>query len=172
MEKQTFWTLIATGLEEQPDDVAERREVVIDVLCDLDAHDILGFDRLFNEKSTAACTWDLFMAAFLMNGDGLDMNEFEAFRAWLISRGEAVYKAALEDPESLADLCGEANPDKTCLAPAWPRVAAEAYQEMEGHAMPEGIPPPVEPLGEEWDESDEQLQKRLPKLYAKCRGTA
>jgi hypothetical protein len=170
MEKQTFWSILDTALSEQPGDAAERREIVIDQLCELSAHDILGFDRLFNEKSTAACTWDLFMAAHLMNGNRLDIVEFEGFRAWLISRGESVYKAALEDPETLVEFCGKANPDGLCVAPAWSQCAAEAYQETEGHAMPEGLPNPIEPLGEEWDETDDALKARLPKLYAKCRG--
>jgi Protein of unknown function (DUF4240) len=46
--------------------------------------------------------WGLWGAAYVIDG-GCSDDGFDYFRAYLISRGRAVFEAAMADPDSLAD---------------------------------------------------------------------
>ena len=62
--------------------------------------------RLFWQRMTDAQTWDLWGAAYLVNG-GCSDDGFVYFRAWLISQGRAIYTAAVENPDSMAGVTSE-----------------------------------------------------------------
>ena len=170
MDKDQFWGIVGRALEAEPTDVEERGEIVTDELCDLGVEQVIGYDRMYAEKAIDLYNWDMVMAATLLLGE-LDSQRFDDVRAWVMSRGRATFKAVRAEPDSLAEFVGEGrNPDGTFEAPTFRRAASVAYDEMEGHAIPEAFPPPAEPLGEPWDDSDEQLRDRLPRLYAAIRG--
>lgn len=167
MDKQLFWKLIAEANAEGKGNDEAACDALTDKLCELSGPDILTFDRIWREEVDDAFVWDLWIAAALLL-DGADGNDFNAFRNWLVGRGEQRYKSAVQDPDSLADLAGTfGNVNLMLMFDA----AADAYVETVGHDIPEPtLPPPMEPLGEAWDGSEEMAQQRLPKLYAATRG--
>ncbi len=98
-----------------------------------------------------------------MNGGDSD-DRFRHFRDWLISEGEAVYEAALADPQSLADVAQ----DEDFELESFGVVAAEAYEQMTDAPLPRGRSmEPAEPSGRPWAESDlPSLFPRLARRFA------
>ena len=170
MDKEQFWGIVSAALDAEPADVNERGEIVIDQLCDMSVDQVIAFDRMYNEKAVALYTWDMVMATYLVLGD-LAPDKFDDFRAWIISRGRTAHKLVRGNPDELVTLIGEQNPDGTYAARQFRDAANVAYRELQGHDLPEpAFPPPAEPLGTPWDDSEEQLKQRLPRLYAATRG--
>jgi hypothetical protein len=100
-------------------------------------------------------------AAFLMNG-GCSDDGFRYFRDWLVSEGEAVFEAALDDPESLASK----KPGAEFELESFGYVAAEVYEQMTDAEMPRGrAQESASPAGKAWEESD--LPARFPRLAAR-----
>jgi hypothetical protein len=110
-----------------------------------------------------AYTWDLWGAAYLING-GCSDDGFAYFRAWLISRGQDVYSAALQNPDSLASVV-DPDRDDYEFEDLW-GIAQEVYEDTTDEQMPEVDSTwPAEPKGERWDfNDDEQISRRLPRL--------
>lgn len=71
-------------------------------LRSLSGKELIAFHADYMRMVVEAGRWDLWGAAYVING-GCGDEGFEYFRDWLISRGRAVFDAALADPESLAD---------------------------------------------------------------------
>src|SRR5205807_9971881 len=116
-----------------------------------------------NEKLIAACSWDLWGAAYLING-GCSDDGFDYFRAWLISRGRTVYEAAIKDPDSLAGLTDPERDDYE-FEELW-SVGLEVYKELTGEDMPPVHTRwPAKPRGRRWNfDDDEELSRKLPAL--------
>jgi Protein of unknown function (DUF4240) len=57
----------------------------------------------FSRYRREAYSWDLWGAAYVVNGGGSD-DGFEYFCCWLVSRGREVYESALADSDGLAQL--------------------------------------------------------------------
>ena len=138
------------------------------MLALLSADEIISFDKIFNAYRKAAYRWDLWGAAYLING-GCSDDGFEHFRRWLIGQGQTVFDAALADPDSLADLItsdivwGDAELECEDIGYA----AGEAYQQKTGGEIPfdEADYLPGEPAGVQWEEED--LNGLFPKIAAK-----
>ena len=64
---------------------------------------LLSFITIYTDHIYRANQWHLWTASELINGKA-DEETFEAFRDWLISKGETTYKAALKDAESLVNV--------------------------------------------------------------------
>lgn len=160
MDESSFWAIIeraklaAASTEERP--------TALDaVLEGCSPAEIKGFQEAYIVQVYAAYTWPLWGAAYVMNG-GCSDDGFDYFRDWLISEGQAVYAAALEDPETLADL---PRIDEFELE-GFRYVTDEVYERKEGRAMEPSYPPfPGEPSGESWDE--DTVDKLFPKLAAR-----
>jgi hypothetical protein len=102
MTLETFWHLIDES-RNASGRLVEMPEILTEALCKLDEQEIVEFwshhlDCL--HRSYDARLW--LAAVLLMNGCGDDT--FTDFRDWLIAQGKARFEAALEDPDSLADL--------------------------------------------------------------------
>jgi Protein of unknown function (DUF4240) len=67
---------------------------------------MIGFQSRLNGLKWRAGRADLWGAAFILNG-GCSDDGFNDFRGWLIAQGRTVYEAALENPDSLADIVPE-----------------------------------------------------------------
>jgi hypothetical protein len=159
MDAATFWQLIEDSRENAGGDVDEQASELTDLLADLPPDEIVAFDRYFRELLAAAYRWDLWGAAYIING-GCSDDGFEYFRAWLIAQGERVYREALDDPESLVD---RAEPD-AIDAESMLYAAADAYKVETGRELPTPAAGPSEPAGDRWTEDD--LPARFPKLWA------
>lgn len=132
MDQGRFWAIIEAGGPYGPDDRDRHERSVLDQLCDLPAEEIHAFYTLFCRKMVEAQTWDLWWAAYLING-GCSDDGFVYFRAWLISQGRSVYDAAVAEPDTLAGLTDPARDDyefEMLYAAAPEAYAAVACEEM------------------------------------------
>jgi hypothetical protein len=71
-------------------------------LGNLPDDEVLEFEHRHAAFMDQAYTWDLWGAAYVING-GCSDDTFEYFGSALISRGRDVFERALADPDSLAD---------------------------------------------------------------------
>jgi hypothetical protein len=134
-------------------------------LRELQPIEITNFLRLFNQLMDDAYRWDLWGAAYLING-GCSDDGFAYFRSWLISRGQTVYAAALKSPDSLVGLV-DPELDDYEFEDLW-GIAQTVYEERTGEEMPPmEYRGPHTPSGRPWDfEEEEETSRRLPKLAA------
>lgn len=136
-------------------------------LMTLPAEEILAFDQIYDEMRARAYRWDLWGAAYLLNG-GCSDDGFEYFRGWLIAQGEKVFQNSLSDPDGLADVVTDEQIAEAFFeSEEMLYVARQAYEAKTGAEMPpyESAFAYAEPGGERWTE--DELKTLLPKLWAK-----
>lgn len=160
MDAPTFWELIEESRENAGSDLGEQAADLTDLLSELLLEEILAFDRMFWQFLNDAYRWELWGAAYIING-GCSDDSFEYFRCWLISQGKRVYDESLADPESLAGRAEEGGHDE---AESLLYAAADAYEVETGKKLTERFTAPAEPAGEPWEEDD--LESRFPRLWA------
>jgi hypothetical protein len=165
VDERQFWRLIESGGPEAQQDRDLQLESVEAELRKLSPEEIVSFDGLFNQKLSDAHTWDLWGAAYQING-GCSDDGFYYFRSWLISRGREIFEASIQDPDSLAAII-DPDQDECDFEELW-NAAVEIYEEMTGQEMPASTFQwsPV-PGGERWNfDSQEETAHRLPTLTA------
>ena len=161
MDDDRFWAFVGAARDAAGDDVQDRVGGLEQVLLNHHPDEVVAFQHKYDELIARACRWDLWGAACVMNGVCSD-DGFRYFRDWLISEGEAVYEAALADPESLADI----EQDEEFELEAFGYVAAEVYEQMTDATLPRGVATdPAEPSGKPWEEDD--LPELFPRLARK-----
>src|SRR5262249_30250499 len=130
-------------------------------LSGLPATELESFQRHYDEQIRRSYHWDLWGAAFVMNG-GCSDDGFRYFRDWLVSEGRATFEAALGNPESLAGM------DRVDVAELelFGYVALELFGEKgAGELDRDFSTEAAEPAGEAWEEAD--LGRLFPRLTAK-----
>lgn len=159
MTEAEFWDLIADKIERNgaeldisalEDDLREGPPERVAAF----AH---HFDR-FHQLSYLTRIWG---AAYLING-GCSDDGFDYFRGWLIGMGEDVFTAALEDPDTLAEVAEEDAECEDLLS-----LGYSVYEDLTGNELEpaEGKEPRDD--DDDWDfEDDRQMRKRYPQLYA------
>jgi hypothetical protein len=172
MTEHEFWEIIDSTLQAAKKGQSAQKEKLAEILSRRSTDELIEFDCIYNKFLDQAYTWDLWGAAYIMGG-GCSDDAFIDFRSWLISRGKDVYYNALSDPESLVDV------EQTPVDPGevfpffedFEYVVDEVYEDKTGEELPELCQDyPPGPQGEEWEESDEALSRRFPKLWAKFGG--
>ena len=173
MTLKEFWEHIEKSKRRDADEHGERLEAR---LAKRPVNDILDFANIWDQMLYRAYTWDLWGAAYIING-GCSDDGFEYFRGWLILRGRKVYEAALKNPDSLAgvvdpdeDFCeSEARPGWN----AWFRATGTERDEAGYDALEAALDArpqrqsPNRGLGRGWDFDDERkMRKRYPRLWA------
>ncbi|WP_164017452.1 DUF4240 domain-containing protein [Pyxidicoccus trucidator] len=165
MNEQRFWQLIdesraTAGGARDMASAQEQAEALEELLMREPPADLLDFERLFSELMARSYDWNLWGAAYVLNG-GCSDDGFEYFRAWLIGQGKKVFEAVLADPDSLVDYADDEVESEDLLY-----VAGRAYEEQTGDELPSvTVDLSDEPRGEEWEE--EELPERFPRLSAK-----
>ena len=130
-------------------------------LSKLSGNELIAFEADFRRASLKAYRWDLWGAAYVING-GCSDDGFIDFRSWLIAQGQEVYNNALADPESLSDHIVEAFAEFEEIA----YVPIEVFESTQDADWPNpAVSFPSEPEGERWEEDD--LDQLYPKLTAK-----
>jgi hypothetical protein len=164
MDRDAFWRIIdnsrcGSDLDRQIEKLNER-------LTALSAEELIEFERHLTTLSCESYSWDLWGAAYLING-GCSDDGFEYFRSWLIAQGRSTFESAVVDPDSLADLPdlgGDVELEELSY------VAQRAYEDKTGKPLPDEVYQGVQrrELGEDWDFDDPgEMARRYPKLFAK-----
>lgn len=162
MDHERFWRIIEDAKREKPENSEAQAKAIESALKKCAADEILAFDMLYDEFRFRAYSWDLWGAAFLMNG-GCSDDGFEYFRAWLISRGRDAYERAVADPDSLVDEFDPAS-DRYELESFF-YAALAAYEAVTDDKMPERKRNFPELTGKSWEESE--LEALYPRIAAK-----
>lgn len=162
--RDDFWTVIGAAIDASGGDQARKEQALKQSLFSLNAEQIMEYARHWEELDAEAYSWDLWAAAYTIHG-GCSDDTFQDFRASLICQGRACFEAAIADPDSLADLEFTDVEDQLYFE-GYQYLRWQVYEEKTGENLPrfEGIGAP-NPSGEEWE--DEDLPKRVPKLWAK-----
>ncbi|MCB9764201.1 MAG: DUF4240 domain-containing protein [Alphaproteobacteria bacterium] len=159
MTEQAFWALIeaADMIDADGEASVEGLDVLLRRLPDVE---LLDFQRVLQGLLARAYRWDVWGAAYLLNG-GCSDDGFDYFRAWLIANGREAFERVLSDPDALVELAeDEAEcPDLLAVAP-W------IFQERTGD-YPKLPATPLPDLGTGWDFDDpEEMKRRYPRLSA------
>lgn len=158
MHQQQFWSILGNlDSDNAAKQLAERLEA-------LSPADIIAFQAHFDEAFHRSYDWDLWGAAYLIEG-GCSDDGFMDFRYGLISRGEKVFTTALAQPDSLADVV---ELEEMISDPDVGYVAADVYRQKVGSEIPESdVPLDSAPRGEQWDFEDQALrEQKFPRLAA------
>lgn len=172
MDAATFWHMIERAKAESNGDCDQEAQLLELWLAQLLPEEIQSFDRILWKHRSLSYSDNLWAAAFIING-GCSDDGFEDFRGWLIGQGEAIFYAALQDPDSLAEIVDSNRDDYMCESLLY--VAMGAYEAQTGQEMPLEE---QEPYGERdcaekeiiWidgDLSETYARKHFPKLCAK-----
>ena len=100
MTLKEFWEHIEKSRRRDADEHEER---LVARLAKRPVNDILDFAHIWDEMLYRTYTWNLWGAAYLING-GCSDDGFRDFRVWLVGRGRHAYEHALKNPDSLADI--------------------------------------------------------------------
>jgi hypothetical protein len=137
-----------------------------DLLVQLPVEDILEFDTCFQECIRDAYTWELWAAAYLVNG-GCSDDGFDYFMGWLVAQGRKAYEAVLSGPETLCELV---EPDDIVECERMWSAAAVAYEAKtvkdDFYKIAKGVTRQLR--GKSWDE--ETVGQLYPKLARKFGG--
>ncbi|MEV5506969.1 DUF4240 domain-containing protein [Streptomyces orinoci] len=177
MDETEFWELIDSARETAGGDAVAQADALVDRLLQLDPDGVLDFARHFEARYNRANLWDLrAAAAILLDGSGsaggADDDAFDCFRCWLIGQGRKLFEGAVHDPDNLAELLEDFDPEVDGDGEDLGFAADEAYEQLTGTETPDlGLPPqPPEPLGTPVNlEDDAALAERLPALWDRFR---
>ena len=165
MDKTQFWALIEASRNKKRD-CEKQAQKLRQLLSQLNAEDIIEFDRIFGECSDLLYRWDLWAVAYIVNGGASD-DGFQYFRWWIIGQGREHFEATIENVERAADgLRAKDGGGVECEEIAY--CINHAYREKIGNYIPRRTPnenSPVEPTGEPWKEED--LETLFPALCEK-----
>jgi hypothetical protein len=132
MDVKRFWHIIDSTLP-----AAGNREVQEGLLWEqlvaLPPKEVAEFAWLFDEQIDRAERGNGREAWLSFDGVGSD-DGFRDFRCWLVSRGRAVFEAALRDPESLRAVM---TPGENTHFEDFGYVALGAYEHLTGEDCPD-----------------------------------
>lgn len=164
MDINEFWVIIE-NVRAKSNDIDERMTYLHDKLMNLTADEILSFGHHFEDLLDRAYNWDLWAAAYIIQG-GCSDDGFWDFRSALISTGNVAFEKTLSNPDSLIEF-----PDyeiDNLYAEGFQYINSQVYEKKKGFHPERKNPQPEEPSGNEWDEDDEgYLKKSFPRLFAK-----
>lgn len=171
MTETEFWKYIEDAHSDAGGDTEQQSELLIERLSLLPEAEIMEFERHFNAREKESYSWNLWGAAYLING-GCSDDGFDYFRGWLIAQGRTVFENALKDPDTLADVVTrEEAAEGNVEAEDMLYVAMYAYRKRTGRELYDDMdqtpvsPAPPEPTGDAW-EDDDDLDARYPRLAA------
>lgn len=162
MESKKFWKIIENTKSESSGDYEKQQSLLERELLKLTAKEVLEFDNKFRTLRGKIYTWDFWAAAYIING-GCSDDCFSDFRGWLIGQGKSIFESAVQNIETLSELKETNDGDWEGLS----YISTDIYEKKTGNDMPNEIQENFEIIGEEWEEDENELKNRFPKLYAK-----
>ena|SRR5689334_16669837 len=168
MDESEFWSIVGASKAESDGSFEGRAEALAKKLSTLSPDKIAAFERQFMVLTYKAYSWDLWGAAYVING-GCSDDGFTDFRSWVISMGRDVYERAVNDPESLADIEVGPGGEEDASFEEFAYVAGRVYEEKTGKDLPRdtSLVHPSDPSGEPFEEDSDALAERYPRLSAK-----
>ncbi|MFV8351914.1 DUF4240 domain-containing protein [Flavobacterium sp. XS2P14] len=160
MQTERFWQIIEVSKSKSNGDYEKQQNELEKELLKLSGIEILEFDNKFRTLRGEIYSWDFWAAAYIING-GCSDDSFSDFRGWLIGQGKTIYNNAINDIETLSILKDTNDGDWEGLS----YVPTDAYKKMTGRDIPEGIKENFEIAGEEWEENENELKSKFPKLW-------
>jgi hypothetical protein len=162
MNADEFWALIDAIHVESGGDMDAKVEMLTARLKAMEPGQILEYSRHFDACMDRAYSWDLWGAAYVIQG-GCSDDAFMDFRSSLISMGRSLFEASVANPDGMAELDAEIIDALQFEGFQYPPGAL--YEEKSGHELERSSPHPADPTGEEWDEEPETLKRRFPRLW-------
>ena len=161
MNDEEFWSIIDVAHRDAGFDAEARVGALRRALTPLDIRALQGFQNRYDEMIRRSYRWDLWGAAFLMNG-GCSDDGFRYFCDRLISEGRINFERALSEPDSLADLPRQDYFELESFA----YVALKLFEAQGGGELERDFSTELTmPAGDEWSEDD--LPAIHPRLAAK-----
>lgn len=161
MNTEEFWKIIDTSYKnaESIDDTVRALSVELENLA---REELQSFQNHYESFIKNAYRWDLWGAAFVMNG-GCSDDGFRYFLDWLISEGSITYQKALENPDNLSEVPKSEYAENESFA----YVALEVYEKKGYGELDRDFSIELSmPMGDEWEEDDlSSLFPRLTKIY-------
>lgn len=163
MEHEAFWQLVDAARNAP----GETARVLEETVAGLSPSEIRAFDGWLAAYLHATRREDLWAAVYLIRG-GCSDDSFDYFRGWLVARGHAALRAAIEDPETLGELNDGAMRDERMLS-----VGRRAYA---AHGALPSSPAPSIPGLSDWPAdriaprvkwTNAFLRERYPRLWAR-----
>ena len=169
MPDERFWGLIGLTTPHGKDP-GRQIEVLRLVLATLPLQDIEAFQAAFDKAMARSYSWDLWGAAFVVNGGASD-DGFEYFRSWLISKGKTAFEQVLANPDSLGDFVDPGTKAALELE-AFAYVAGEVWSARSGRPVIElaeaaAAAYAAQPAGKPFTEDQAHLSARYPKLWSR-----
>jgi len=167
MIESKFWSIIERAIEVSNNDSDEKEEYIRAELNKLTSKEIFEFGKFFDEKKNQAYRWDLWAAAYIVNG-GCGDDSFSDFQASLVAMGKKIYEEALANPDSLAEVEFE-DIEEELFFEGYQYIAFTIYEEKTGEDMPStDVEFFQNPKGKKWDEdSPDDLKLLCPNLFKK-----
>ena len=169
MPADTFWMLIGKTTDYEADTAAQVARLR-DVLITMSAEDVSAFDLAFAREMKRAYSWDLWGATYVVHGGASD-DSFHYFCTWLISKGRKIFEVVSAAPDDLADVLADP-PGGPLEFEEFAYVASEVWSEKTGQddadrPFDRTYAITGDPSGQEFEEDEDHLAKRYPKLWAR-----
>ena len=175
LDKERFWNIVEQSRIDSGGEQDAQVAALTAILATLSVGEIEQFDARFREAMAEAYRWDLWAAAYLIQG-GCSDDGFEYFCDWLISLGKHRFEAALRNPDSLAEVIEDEDDEEGREFEAFAAAVIHVWANKTGKDILEMPRPAVQwprglaggPAGEPWQEQgDEYFVRVLPKLKAR-----
>jgi hypothetical protein len=166
MDVQTFWSTIDAATANHRL-TSERADHIIRTWQQVPMLELVVVDYLLQRQLRRARLRPLRTVCYLINGAN-DRDTFSAFRGWLLLQGQAAFDAAIEDPDSIADLLSSTAEQRPLLCPRGPLLARLAHKRSVGHHVPHVWSPITDGTGTLAPDMryDDDLAARFPRLMA------
>ncbi len=183
MDTSSFWKIIDYGFERGNFNNKTKAQAILEQLTKLTPEQIQEFEIIFQAMNKKATTQGVYAAQILIEQGSSD-DRFYYFRCWLISLGEYNFNQTIKNADHLATLdipINEQYGEYYCQFEELIPMADNAYEivtkkdPLTDYTFPR---PNAEKLGLFYDSSaliymtdpdwsDDEIRKRLPKLYSK-----
>lgn len=170
--EEDFWNIIEKTNQQCDGDKDYQADLITEILSTRPIDDLFQFDRIINELHSKSYRSDWWGVAYLING-GCSDDGFDYFRLYVISLGRKIFDEALDNPETLSKYLNENNFGEWG-AETIHYSASYAYEQKNGgedfnelankNDGFQGLPEIVL----DWQEEDNSLEMKFPKLFKKC----
>lgn len=178
MTLDEFWEHIRLTKREK---AGEHADALTAHLAKLPPAEIIDFDHWWGILKSEAYTWDVWGAAYTLNG-GCSDDSFSDFRSWLVLQGRDVFQAVVSNPDSLLD-----HANSGCRCECYPAMSAwfvatgternrDGYSAWSAQCDAQYPPQRVTKsgrsrMGEKWDFDDkDEAYKRIPRIAERAYG--